>query len=164
MLRVDPLHTPGHPTPFTVVPKRPSRIGLLAACRPRPHSDPLAIAHDDCDMTSYSSPQVFPGDTSTIVEAAGPSADGRTNAALSEYQSAMGQHPDTRRFATQFDNCHSPEAVSKIFRTQAEAFDRFSKGDEKLMKWLNLIVQVLFTFSTTPEEQIREVRPSHSLH
>ncbi|KAI0297331.1 hypothetical protein BC826DRAFT_951623 [Russula brevipes] len=89
----------------------------------------------------------------SIADAAGPSADSRINAALSEYQSAMGQHPDIQWFATQFDDCHSPEAVSKIFRTQAEAFDRFSKGDEKLMKWLNLIVQVLSTFSTTLGEQ-----------
>jgi hypothetical protein len=118
----------------------------------------MAISH---------SPAINPsstlGDTSTIVEAA--AADSRIIAALSEYQSAMEHHPDTQWFVTQFNDCHSPEAVSKIFRTKAEAFDRFSKGDEELMKWLNLIVQVLFPFSTTLEEQIRvrEVRPSHSL-
>ncbi|KAI0274394.1 hypothetical protein BGY98DRAFT_71094 [Russula aff. rugulosa BPL654] len=36
-----------------------------------------------------------------------------------------------------------------IFRKQAQAFDKFCKGDDKLMAWLAPIVNILFNFSET---------------
>ena len=60
-----------------------------------------------------------------------------------------GKRLDTHPFATQLDACHSPKAVSSVLRTQVQAFKKFREGDEKLMTWLNPIVNILFVFSAT---------------
>jgi hypothetical protein len=94
---------------------------------------------------------------SAAKQTAGPSADNFStifDAALTEYQRVTGKHLDTHRFATQFDTCDSPEAVSNVLRTQAQAFSKFRQGDEKLMAWLNPIVHILFVFSGTLGEGI----------
>ena len=61
---------------------------------------------------------------------------------------------DAHPFATELDSCDSPEAVVNVFRTQAQTFDKFCKGNEKLLTWLDPIVHVLFTFSATLGEGI----------
>lgn len=76
------------------------------------------------------------------------------NAATSEYQRVTGNRLDDHPFSTQLDSCDSPEAVSNVLRTQAQAFGKFGKGNEKLMAWLDPIVHILFTFSDTLGEGI----------
>jgi hypothetical protein len=98
-------------------------------------------------------------------QVAGPSADNFTaifNAASNEYQRVTGKRLDTHPFAAQFDTCRSPEAVSIVLRTQAQAFNKFRKGDEKLMTWLNPTISILFTFSAVLGEGIGLV--SHFIH
>ena len=87
----------------------------------------------------------------------GPSTDNFTaifNAASNEYLRVTGKRLDTHPFAAQLDTSPSPEVVSNIFRTQAQAFSKFSKGDEKLMTWLNPTVSILLAFSETLGEGI----------
>src|SRR5712691_6020981 len=79
-------------------------------------------------------------------------------AASNEYQRTTGKLLDTHPFTTQLDGCDSPEAALNVFRTQAQAFSEFRKGDEKLIKWLDPIVHVVFTFSGTLGEGIGLVR------
>jgi hypothetical protein len=88
---------------------------------------------------------------------AGPSTDNFTaifNAASIEYLRVTGKRLDTHPLSAQLDACGSPEAVSDVLRTQARAFNKFRKGDEKLMTWLGPIVHILFTFSATLGEGI----------
>ncbi|KAF8483882.1 hypothetical protein DFH94DRAFT_819972 [Russula ochroleuca] len=90
-------------------------------------------------------------------QVAGPSTDNFTaifNAASNEYQRMTGKRLDTHPFAAQLGTCRSPEAVSNVLRTQAQAFNKFRKGDENLMTWLNPTVNILFTFSATLGEGI----------
>jgi hypothetical protein len=90
-------------------------------------------------------------------QVAGPSTDNFTaifSVASNEYLRVTGKHLDTHPFATQLDTCRSPEAVSNVLRTQAQAFSKFRKGDEKLMTWLNPTVNILFAFSATLGEGI----------
>ncbi|KAF8461462.1 hypothetical protein DFH94DRAFT_700051 [Russula ochroleuca] len=90
-------------------------------------------------------------------QVAGPSTDNFTaifNAASNEYQRMTGKRLDTHPFAAQLDTCRSPGAVSNVLRTQAQAYNKFRKGDEKLMTWLNPTVNILFTFSATLGEGI----------
>jgi hypothetical protein len=75
-------------------------------------------------------------------------------AASSEYESVTGNRLDAHPFATEFDSCDSPEAVLNVFRTQAQTFDQLSKGDEKLLTWLDPMVHVLLSFSATLGEGI----------
>ena len=94
---------------------------------------------------------------STSDQTAGPSTDNFTaifNAASVEYQTLTGKSLDTHPFAAQLDNCHNPEAISDVLRTQALAFSKFRKGDERLMAWLDPTVHILFTFSGTLGEGI----------
>ena len=74
--------------------------------------------------------------------------------ALDEYKSITGQDLHTHPFAAAFDACNSPNTVLNIFQKQAQAFDGFRKGDDKLMKWLSPIVHILFTISGTLMEGV----------
>jgi len=76
------------------------------------------------------------------------------NAAATEYQRIAGKGLDTHPFAAQLDTCDSPEAVSAVFRVQAQAFSKFREGEEKLMTWLGPTVCILYTFSATLGEGI----------
>jgi hypothetical protein len=95
-------------------------------------------------------------------QSSGPSTDNFTtifNLATTEYQTVTGNRLDTHPLATQLKTCDSPEAISDVLRTQAQAFSKFRKGDEKLMAWLDPIVYILFTFSATLGEGIGLVSP-----
>jgi hypothetical protein len=74
--------------------------------------------------------------------------------AESEYQRVTGNRLETHPFADQLQTCDSPEDVSKIFRTQVHALRNFRQGDERLMKWLDPTVNILFIFSSTVAEGI----------
>jgi hypothetical protein len=62
------------------------------------------------------------------------------NAASTEYQRVTGKHLQTHPFAAQLDACHSSKAVSDLLRTQTQAFSTFRKGDDKLMAWLDPMI------------------------
>jgi hypothetical protein len=94
---------------------------------------------------------------STSNQTAGPSTDNFTaifNAASNEYLRVTGNRLDTHPFAAQFDTCHSPEAISNELRTQAQAFGKFYKGDEKLMAMMEPTIHILFAFSAMLGEGI----------
>ena len=76
------------------------------------------------------------------------------DAASNEYKTLTKQDLETHPFAAAFANSNSPDSVMKEFRKQAQAFDTFRKGDDKLMARLTPIVNTLFTFSGTLGEDI----------
>ncbi|KAI0270081.1 hypothetical protein BGY98DRAFT_278710 [Russula aff. rugulosa BPL654] len=76
------------------------------------------------------------------------------DAASNEYKTLTKQDLGTHPFAAAFENSNSPDSVMDVFREQAQAFDKFCKGDDKLMAWLTPIVNILFTFSGTLGEGI----------
>ena len=95
----------------------------------------------------------------------GPSTDNFTaifNAAENEYQTITGKSLKTHPFATQLETCQNPDAVSNLLQTQAQAFSKFRKGDEKLMAWLNPTIHILSTFSDTLGEGISLVSKPRS--
>jgi hypothetical protein len=71
------------------------------------------------------------------------------DAAANEYKTLTKQDLGTHPFAAAFGSSSSPDSVLDVFQTQAQAFDKFRKGDDKLMAWLTPIVHILFTFSGT---------------
>ena len=76
------------------------------------------------------------------------------DAASNEYKTLTKQDLETHPFSAAFENSNSPDSVINVFRKQAQAFDKFRKGDDKLMAWLTPIVNILFTFSGTLGEGI----------
>jgi hypothetical protein len=70
-------------------------------------------------------------------------------AASDEYKKLTKKDLQSHPFAAQFDGCDSPRAVLDVFKKQAEAFEEFRKGDDKLMKFLDPTINVLSTLSET---------------
>ncbi len=90
-------------------------------------------------------------------QTAGPSTDNFTsifNVATEEYQKLTGRRLDIHPFAAQLDTCQNPEAISNIFRVQAQAFSKILNGDERLMAWLDPTIHILSTFSAMLGEGI----------
>jgi hypothetical protein len=85
-------------------------------------------------------------------------------AALNEYQRTTGKLLDIHLFTAQLGGRDSPEAALNVFRTQAQAFSKFRKSDEKLVKWLDPTVHIVFAFSEMLEEGIGLVRCFIRLH
>ncbi|KAI0245848.1 hypothetical protein BJV78DRAFT_1158332 [Lactifluus subvellereus] len=100
---------------------------------------------------------------STSNQAAGPSVSNFTSifeTATKEYKKLTKKDLHNHPFAAQFDRCDSPGAVLGVFQNEAQAFDQFRNGDERLMKWLSPTVHILFTFSATLGEGIGLPFPS----
>jgi hypothetical protein len=100
-------------------------------------------------------------------QTAAPSADNLTTifkAATDKYQKLTGIRLDTHPFTAQLDACQNPEAISNFLRTEAQAFSKFRKGDERLMVWLDPTIHILFSFSATLGEEIGLVGNLAHLH
>ena len=74
--------------------------------------------------------------------------------ASNDYKTITKQDLEAHPFAAALENSNSLDSVMNVFRKQAQAFDKFCKGDDKLMAWLAPIVNILFTFSGTLGEGI----------
>ncbi|KAF8268209.1 hypothetical protein EI94DRAFT_1206363 [Lactarius quietus] len=66
-------------------------------------------------------------------------------AALAEYTKKTGNDLLAHWLAAELKTCDSVDAVLDILRDQAKAFEQ--SGDQKLMKWIDPLVHVLYTFS-----------------
>lgn len=75
-------------------------------------------------------------------------------AASKEYKKLTGQDLNMHPFSVVFDSCDSADAVLSIFRKQAQIFDEIRKGDDRVIKWLDPMVHILFTFSAALGEGV----------
>ena len=64
--------------------------------------------------------------------------------ALTDYKKKTGDDLLAHRLATELQTCKSVDAVLDILRDQAKAFKR--SGDQKLMRSIDPLVHVLYTF------------------
>ena len=102
---------------------------------------------------------------STSSQTPGPSTSNFAaifDAASREYKSLTKKDLASHPLAAAIEGYDSPDAILGVFRKQASAFDKFRKGDGKLMEWLTPIVNILFTFSETLGEGVGLVSP-HSV-
>ena len=76
------------------------------------------------------------------------------DAASREYKSLTENDLATHPLAAAIEGCNTPDSVLNVFRKQASASDKFRKGNDKLMKCLTPIVNILFTFSETLGEGV----------
>jgi hypothetical protein len=71
------------------------------------------------------------------------------NLALDAYRektkSDLASHP----LLSKLETCSSPDATLVLLREQIPGFDQARHGDDKLMRWLNPAVKVLYSFSAT---------------
>jgi hypothetical protein len=84
--------------------------------------------------------------------------------ALSEYKKKTGKSLFDHPLAIELQRCDSVNAISAIFQGQADAFQQFRNGDQRLTKGINLVVDVLYKFSKTAGAAASTVRlrnPDH---
>ncbi|KAH9037500.1 hypothetical protein EDB85DRAFT_608746 [Lactarius pseudohatsudake] len=75
-------------------------------------------------------------------------------AALEAYKKQTKKDVTSHPLATQLQSCDSPSAILAILRAQVQAFDQSQSADEKLTKWLDPTVNVLYAFSATLGEGV----------
>ena len=61
--------------------------------------------------------------------------------------------------ATKLRRCDSLGAIKAIFQDQAMAFHQSRSGNNRLMMWINPVVDVLYTFCDTLKGVAGMVRP-----
>ncbi|KAH9003651.1 hypothetical protein EDB86DRAFT_2826238 [Lactarius hatsudake] len=74
--------------------------------------------------------------------------------ALTEYKKKTGKELLDHPLAVEVQRCDSVDAILAIFHGQAKAFRQFRDGDQRLMKWISPVVDVLFTFSAILSEGV----------
>jgi hypothetical protein len=85
--------------------------------------------------------------------------DAGLSRALSEYEKKTGKPLLDDPLATKLQRCDSVGSIKAIFQGQAEEFQKFKDGDQRLMKWINPVVDVLSAFSDTIGAAAGIVRP-----
>ncbi|KAN0128200.1 CHAT domain containing protein [Lactarius tabidus] len=75
--------------------------------------------------------------------------DAALSDALNEYKAKTGHELLIHPLAAEVQRCDSVDAILAIFQGQAEALKQFRAGDQRLMKWISPVVDVLFKFSAT---------------
>ena len=84
-------------------------------------------------------------------------------AALSEYQKKTGSKLLEHPLAAEMKQCDSIGAFSALLQGQAREFQQFRNGDQRLMKWIDPMVNVLTTFSEALGGVASIVRPGNTV-
>ncbi|KAH8995438.1 hypothetical protein EDB92DRAFT_2102231 [Lactarius akahatsu] len=72
------------------------------------------------------------------------------DAALSDYKKKIGKELLDHPLATELQRRDTADAVLAILQDQAKEFQQFKDGDQRLMKSIGPLTQVLFAFSGAP--------------
>ncbi|KAH9169627.1 hypothetical protein EDB89DRAFT_1908396 [Lactarius sanguifluus] len=82
--------------------------------------------------------------------------------ALKAYNKKINQDLTAHPLATQLQPCDSPATILTILQEQVDQFKRSQGADERLQKWLNPTINVLYAFSQTLGEGIGLVNTNSS--
>ncbi|KAH9055813.1 hypothetical protein EDB83DRAFT_1088809 [Lactarius deliciosus] len=74
--------------------------------------------------------------------------------AFKAYKKQTGHDITSHPLAAWLKTCDSPNAVLAVLKAQVEEFDQSRRDDERLTKWLNPTVNVLYAFSATLGEGV----------
>ena len=69
------------------------------------------------------------------------------NAALESYKRKTKNDLVSHPLLPTLQSCDSPEAILNVLREQIPAFDSSRNGDDRLTKWVNPTINVLYSFS-----------------
>ena len=67
---------------------------------------------------------------------------------LKTYEKKTKKDLLTHPLMTQLQTCSSPTDILAVLRTQVQDFEQSTSGDDKLTRWLNPTVNVLYAFSS----------------
>ncbi|KAN0141459.1 hypothetical protein V8E53_000704 [Lactarius tabidus] len=94
--------------------------------------------------------------------ASGTSFDTIFAAALKEYKKKTKRDIASHPLATQLQSCDSPSAILAVLKDQAQTFAMSQSPDERLTKWLDPTVNVLYAFSASIGGPVELVFPPAS--
>ena len=130
---------------------------MTTQTRPRAFLSTLLPSLTNCTVastmsssTSVQIPSTPPSDLNSILDAA-----------LSEYKKTTGGGLLDHPLAKEVKKCDSIGAISAILLGQARQFQQFKDGDQRLMKWIDPMVETLSTFSETLGGVASIVRPGN---
>ena len=69
-------------------------------------------------------------------------------ASMKEYEKKTKKDLLAHPLMSQLQTCNSPADILAILRTQAQQFEQSTSSDDKLTRWLNPTVNVLYAFSS----------------
>ena len=81
------------------------------------------------------------------------------NNALKAYEKHTKNDLLSHPLASQLQACQSPGSILAVLQQQVQELDQSRASDERLTKWLESTVNVLFAFSETIGEGVSMVRP-----
>jgi hypothetical protein len=82
------------------------------------------------------------------------------NASLQAYDNKTKNNLLDHPLAAQLQSCDSPDAVLTVLQDLVQKFDQRRTSDERLQKWLDPTVNVLYAFSATLGEGVGLVSPN----
>ena len=80
-------------------------------------------------------------------------------ASLKAYEEKMENSLLKDPLMAQLQACNSPTEILKVLRTHVQQFEQSTSGDDKLTKWLNPIVNVLYASSSVISAGVGLVNP-----
>ncbi|KAH9016658.1 hypothetical protein EDB83DRAFT_227112 [Lactarius deliciosus] len=80
-------------------------------------------------------------------------------ASIKEYEKKTKKDLLVHPLMVQLQTCNSPTDILAVLRTQVEQFEQSTSGDDKLTKWLDPTVNVLYAFSAALGEGVGLVNP-----
>ncbi|KAF8260076.1 hypothetical protein EI94DRAFT_938712 [Lactarius quietus] len=84
-------------------------------------------------------------------------------AALKAYSKQTKRDVTSHPLATQLQSCDSPISILAVLRTQVQAFNQSQISDERLTKWLDPTVNVLYAFSQTLGNAVGLIFPASNV-
>ena len=69
--------------------------------------------------------------------------------ALKAYKKKTGNDLASDPMLRRFETCNSPDSVLALLEDKIPAFDQSGSSDERLTKWVNPVVNVLYNFAAT---------------
>jgi fungal STAND N-terminal Goodbye domain len=69
--------------------------------------------------------------------------------ALKEYKEKTKKDLTFHPLFSRLNACHSADAILAVLRSQIRDFEQSTSSNDKLTKWLDPVVHVLYTFSAT---------------
>ncbi len=85
------------------------------------------------------------------------------NAALKDYEKKTKKNLLVHPLAAQLQACNSPGDILAILQDKVKEYDQSRSADERLSRWLNPTINVLYAFPATLGEGVGLVSPIQSL-
>ena len=86
--------------------------------------------------------------TPTDLSSFSPNLHATFEASLKEYEKKTKKSLVTHPLMAQLQACKSPAAIIELLRSQAEKVEQTTSADDKLIKWLDPLVNVFFASSS----------------